>query len=79
METVSQIKFVEASKSRINEVDFSNLGFGKEVTDYMFVAEYCNNLWNDLQIALWSNCIRGYEGISNERWSNFHIQNRCPS
>lgn len=36
---------VNISKSRIHQVDFGNLEFGKYVTDHMFVAEYNNGSW----------------------------------
>ena len=55
MVATSEIKVQKISKSRIHEVDFSNLGFGKEVTDHMFVAEYKNNVWRDAQIIPFSN------------------------
>lgn len=45
-----EISVQKASRSRIDEVDFNNLGFGKEVTDNMFVAEYKNGSWNDARI-----------------------------
>jgi branched-chain amino acid aminotransferase len=45
-----EITVHKAGKSRIGEVDFNNLGFGKEVTDNMFVAEYKNGNWIDARI-----------------------------
>ena len=50
MEVVSEIKMIKTQRSRINDVDFSDLGFGKVVTDHMFTAEFNNNAWNDAQI-----------------------------
>lgn len=38
------------SKSRINEVNFEQLGFGKYFTDHLFVAEYKDKTWNTPRI-----------------------------
>lgn len=40
----------KVANSRINEVDFSNIPFGKVFSDHMFVAEYKNGEWTDLQV-----------------------------
>lgn len=39
-----------ATNSRINEVDFDNLPFGKNIGDHMFMADYKNGEWTNLQI-----------------------------
>ena len=51
----TDLKIQKASKSRINEVDFSNLGFGTEVTDHMYVADYNRGVWAGEQIVPFSN------------------------
>ena len=38
------------SKSRINEVDFNNLAFGRSFADHMLVAEYANGAWQSMTI-----------------------------
>jgi branched-chain amino acid aminotransferase len=38
------------TQSRINEVNFEQLGFGKYFTDHLFVAHYKNNVWNTPKI-----------------------------
>lgn len=38
------------TKSRLPEIDFSNLVFGKTISDHMFVADYINGEWTDLRI-----------------------------
>jgi len=38
------------AKSRLSEVDFSNLAFGKHFADHMFVAEFKNGEWQKAQI-----------------------------
>jgi len=46
----ASIDIKKTSASRLNEVDFSNLSFGKVYSDHMFIAEYKNNKWNSGQI-----------------------------
>ena len=41
--------------TRIHEVDFNNLPFGKHVSDHMFVADYINGEWTNLQIMPYGN------------------------
>ncbi len=50
-----QITVRKAKESRTNEVDFNNLGFGKDVTDHMFVADFKNGSWNDARIIPFGN------------------------
>lgn len=45
-----EIKINKTNTSRINEVDFNNLAFGKEFSDHMFTAEYANNEWSNFKI-----------------------------
>lgn len=51
MVALSNISIQKRPVSRISEVDFTNLPFGKEVTDHMFVADYKNGEWTDLRIV----------------------------
>lgn len=44
MEIDIEIKL--CAQSRINEVNFEELGFGKYFTDHLFVAEYKNHQWH---------------------------------
>lgn len=39
------------SVSRISQVDFDNLPFGRNFSDHMFVADYENGEWKNLQIV----------------------------
>ena len=41
------MKIVLSNKSKIDNVDFENLEFGKIFTDHLFVCKYSNNSWND--------------------------------
>ena len=40
----------QTESSRISEVDFDNIQFGKEYSDHMFVAEYQDGEWKNLRI-----------------------------
>ncbi len=46
-----QIEIQQTTKSRLQEVDFDNLVFGKNISDHMFVAEYRNGQWQDLRVV----------------------------
>lgn len=45
-----QITFDPISKSRIDEVDFNQLSFGRSFADHMLVAEYANGAWQRVNI-----------------------------
>ena len=44
------MKIVLSNKSKIDNVDFENLQFGKIFTDHLFVCKYSNNSWSDGEI-----------------------------
>lgn len=44
------VKVQKIAQSRIKELDFNNLSFGKSFSDHMFMADYKNNQWGDAQI-----------------------------
>ncbi len=44
------IKVDKVQSSRIKEVDFSNIPFGREFADHMFLADYANGQWSDFRI-----------------------------
>lgn len=46
----NEINIVKAKKSRINEVDFDNIDFGRKFTDHMFVCDFINGNWQKPQI-----------------------------
>lgn len=50
-----QIRVERAAKTRINEVDFNNIPFGREFADHMFVADYANGKWSDFRIQPYGN------------------------
>jgi branched-chain amino acid aminotransferase len=45
-----QITIQPVAKSRVSEIDFSNLVFGRSFADHMFVADYVDGEWTDLRI-----------------------------
>lgn len=50
MKTLLAIPVEKITKSRLEEIDFSHLVFGKTISDHMFVADYKNGEWSDLRI-----------------------------
>lgn len=48
---VLQIELRRAERSRIQEVDFNNLPFGKHFSDHMFVADFINGEWQQQLIV----------------------------
>jgi branched-chain amino acid aminotransferase len=51
MITTTSIDIKKVSASRLSEVDFSNLAFGKSYSDHMFIAGYKNNRWDSASIV----------------------------
>ncbi len=45
------LKITKAASSKINEVDFKNIDFGKIFTDHMFVCHYNNGKWQQPEIV----------------------------
>ena len=46
-----EVRINRTPSSRINEVDFNNLGFGKTFSDHMFIADYADGEWKDFRIV----------------------------
>jgi branched-chain amino acid aminotransferase len=51
MDIVSNIKIEKSKGSKLPFVDFNNIQFGKEFSDHMFIADYKNGEWQNLQIV----------------------------
>ncbi len=49
------IRVEPTQQSRLSQVDFSNLKFGKILSDHMLVAEYENGEWTDVSIVPYGN------------------------
>ena len=47
---IMQIKVDRVAQTRIHEVDFNNIPFGREFADHMFVADYENGKWDGFRI-----------------------------
>ncbi|MGB3585749.1 MAG: branched-chain amino acid aminotransferase [Tunicatimonas sp.] len=45
-----EIPVTRASRSKIDQVDFQNIQFGKVYSDHMFIADYDGKQWGDLRI-----------------------------
>jgi len=52
---VLSIELRKAERSRIEEVDFNNLPFGKHFSDHMFVADFVDGQWTNLQVVPFDN------------------------
>lgn len=52
---VMQIEFRKTEFSRIQEVDFNNLPFGKHFSDHMFVADFIDGQWQNQQVVPFDN------------------------
>lgn len=50
MVDTQKISIERVKKTRINEVDFENIPFGKIYTDHMFMADYKNGEWGNFRI-----------------------------
>ena len=55
MELTATIPIRHTTHSRIHEVDFKNLEFGKHVSDHMLVCDYTNGAWQTPQILPYTN------------------------
>lgn len=49
------IQVTKQEPSRLSEVDFKNIPFGKIYSDHMFMADFKNGEWTDLKIVPYSN------------------------
>ncbi len=49
--TGSSLKITKVSESKINKIDFSNLTFGKNFTDHMFICDYVDGEWQTPEIV----------------------------
>lgn len=50
-----EMKVRRVAESRINELDFNNISFGKLYTDHMFMVNYANGEWGTPEILPFSN------------------------
>lgn len=50
MAELAMIEIEKANKSRIDQIDFDNIPFGKTFSDHIFVAEYYDGAWQTARI-----------------------------
>jgi branched-chain amino acid aminotransferase len=55
MEITADVTIRKTNHSRIHEVDFNNLEFGKYISDHMLVCDYLNGEWHTPQILSYAN------------------------
>jgi branched-chain amino acid aminotransferase len=55
MEIIADIPVRKTSHTRISEVDFSQLEFGKYIADHMLVCDYANGEWKQPHIVPYAN------------------------
>jgi branched-chain amino acid aminotransferase len=55
MTVTATIDINKITKSRLPEVDFNKLPFGKVYSDHMFMADYKDGQWKDLRIVPYGN------------------------
>ena len=55
MELLTEIAIRKTNHSKIREVDFDNLEFGKYVADHMLVGDFNNGEWQQPQIVPFTN------------------------
>ncbi len=81
-DSILKINITKTHKSRINEADLENLGFGEVFSDHMFSMEYKNGEWTSPQIVpfgkieiLPSLCSLHYGQVVFEGLKAFHTKN----
>ncbi len=52
---MTKIKITKTKHSRLSDIDFNNIPFGKTFSDHMFVADYKDGAWGDFQIIPFGN------------------------
>jgi branched-chain amino acid aminotransferase len=55
MELTTEITFKKTSHSKIHEVDFDHLEFGKHLSDHMLICDYYDEEWHEAQIVPFAN------------------------
>lgn len=45
------IKITKTKKSKLKDIDFDNIPFGKHTSDHMFVMDYANGQWGDFRVV----------------------------
>ncbi len=45
-----EIKITKAANSKLKDIDFSDIPFGKNTSDHMFVMDYVEEKWGNFRI-----------------------------
>ena len=61
----TNLEVIRSETTKIHDVDFDNLGFGKVYTDHMMVCDYKNGVWNMPKIVCGGFSSKTKKGISN--------------
>jgi len=48
---MNHLKMTKIQNSRVSSVDFNNIPFGKVFTDHMYVADYIDGAWTNMEIV----------------------------
>lgn len=51
----TSLKITKTQNSKLDTVDFSNIPFGKTFTDHMYVADYKDGKWTNMEIVPFAN------------------------
>lgn len=46
-----EIKITKTENSKLKDIDFDNIPFGKYTSDHMFIMDYANGAWSDFRIV----------------------------
>ncbi|MGE0932500.1 branched-chain amino acid aminotransferase [Peijinzhouia sedimentorum] len=52
---IESFKIEKVAKSRISDIDFKNIVFGRVYSDHMFIADYTEGQWNNPRIKAYEN------------------------
>ena len=47
---MNKLKITKIEESKVSSIDFNNLAFGKTFTDHMYVADYIDGEWTNMEI-----------------------------
>jgi branched-chain amino acid aminotransferase len=82
MELTTEIRIRKISHSRIQEVDFNHLEFGKHISDHMLISDYYDDVWHEPEIVPFANLSLSpatlafhYGQTVFEGMKAFHMQN----
>ncbi len=82
MELTTEIRIRKISHSRIQEVDFDHLEFGKHISDHMLICDYYDDDWHEPEIIPFANLSLSpatlafhYGQTVFEGMKAFHMQN----